>query len=100
MKKLNKTDAITVESSEKPQSIETAEELDGVEKRTSFNPRSLPRRCLSVEEATTTNHRTSSSSGPRPSSIYLEMEYMRRSQSTKSRRTRSNYSVGERMVTN
>ncbi|XP_077273512.1 potassium two pore domain channel subfamily K member galene isoform X2 [Temnothorax americanus] len=82
-----------VENSEKPRSNETPEELDGVEKRTSFSPRSLPRRCLSVEGATTTNHRTSSSSGPRPSSIYLEMEYMRRSQSTKSRRTRSNYSV-------
>ncbi|XP_012533821.1 uncharacterized protein LOC105835262 isoform X2 [Monomorium pharaonis] len=81
-----------VENSEKPQSNETAEELDGVEKRTSFNPRSLPRRCLSVEEATT-NHRMSSSSGLRPASIYLEMEYLKRSQSTKSRRTRSNYSV-------
>ncbi|XP_011698756.1 PREDICTED: uncharacterized protein LOC105456429 isoform X2 [Wasmannia auropunctata] len=82
-----------VENLDKLQSNETAEELDGVEKRTSFNPRSLPRRCLSVEGATTTNHRMSSSSGLRPASIYLEMEYMKRSQSTKSRRTRSNYSV-------
>ncbi|KYQ46544.1 TWiK family of potassium channels protein 7 [Trachymyrmex zeteki] len=81
-----------VENLEKPQSTEMAEELDGVEKRTSFSPRSLPRRCLSVEGATTTN-RASSFSGHRPASIYLEMEYMKRSQSSKSRRTRSNYSV-------
>jgi len=92
LKKLNKTDAITVENSEKPQSTEMVEELDGVEKRTSF--RSLPRRCLSVEGATTTN-RASSFSGHRPASIYLEMEYMKRSQSSKSRRSRSNYSVGK-----
>ncbi|KAL0126735.1 hypothetical protein PUN28_005239 [Cardiocondyla obscurior] len=79
------------ESSEKPQGNKTVEELDGVEKRTSFRPKPTPRRCLSVEEATT-NHRMNSSS-PQPASIYLEMDYMRRSQSTKSRRTRSNYSV-------
>jgi len=90
--------AITVENSEKPQSSETAEELDNAEKQTSFGPRSLPRRCLSVEGATTNNHRMSLTPGPRPGppSVYLEMEHMRRTQSTKTRRTRSNYSVGER----
>ncbi|KAL6257320.1 hypothetical protein P5V15_010895 [Pogonomyrmex californicus] len=82
-----------LENSEKLQSNGTAEELDSVEKRASFNPRSLPRRCLSVEGATTNVHRTNSSAGLRPAAIYLEMEYMKRSQSTKSRRTRSNYSV-------
>jgi len=95
LKKLNKTDAITVENLEKPQSNETAD-LDGIEKQTSFRTRSFPRRCLSIEGATTTNHRTSS--GLRPASIYLEMDYMKRSQSSKNRRTRSNYSVGERMT--
>ncbi|KAL6432873.1 hypothetical protein ACFW04_006316 [Cataglyphis niger] len=82
-----------VETSERPRSIGTTEEADSVEKQTSFNPRSLPRRCLSVEGATT-NHRTSLTSGLRPPSVYLEMEHMRRSQSVKStRRSRSNYSV-------
>ncbi|XP_067213829.1 uncharacterized protein [Linepithema humile] len=82
-----------VENSEKPQSNGMAEEPDGVERQTSFSPRSLPRRCLSVEGATTNNHRTNSTSGLRPASVYLELEHMRRSQSTKARRTRSNYSV-------
>ncbi|KAH0946822.1 hypothetical protein HN011_003471 [Eciton burchellii] len=86
-----------VENSEKPQGNETAaEELDNAEKQTSFGPRSLPRRCLSVEGATTNNHRmslTHSVPRPGPPSVYLEMEHMRRTQSTKTRRTRSNYSV-------
>ncbi|XP_072758263.1 uncharacterized protein Galene [Anoplolepis gracilipes] len=84
-----------IENSERPQSNGTTEEPDSAEKQTSFNPRSLPRRCLSVEGATTNNHRTSlTSSGLRPPSVYLEMEHMRRSQSGKSsRRSRSNYSV-------
>ncbi|XP_070153701.1 uncharacterized protein Galene [Polyergus mexicanus] len=82
-----------VENSERPRSNGTTEEPDSAEKQTSFNPRSLPRRCLSVEGATT-NHRTSLTSGLRPPSVYLEMEHMRRSQSGKSsRRSRSNYSV-------
>ncbi|RLU22968.1 hypothetical protein DMN91_005246 [Ooceraea biroi] len=81
------------ENLEKPQGNGTAEELDSTEKQTSFGPRPLPRRCLSVEGATTNNHRVSLTPAPRPSSVYLEMEHMRRSQSTKTRRTRSNYPV-------
>ncbi|GAB1859539.1 Potassium channel subfamily K member 9 [Camponotus japonicus] len=82
----------TRENSERPRSNGTTEEPDSTEKQTSLNPRSLPRRCLSVEGATT-NQRTSLTSGLRPPSVYLEMEHMRRSQSGKSRRSRSNYSV-------
>ncbi|XP_011262011.1 uncharacterized protein LOC105254800 isoform X2 [Camponotus floridanus] len=82
----------TRENSQRPQSNGTTEEPDSSEKQTSLNPRSLPRRCLSVEGATT-NQRTNLTSGLRPPSVYLEMEHMRRSQSGKSRRSRSNYSV-------
>lgn len=97
-KKLNKTDAITVENPEKLRSNGTSEEPDNSERQGSFSPRTLPRRCLSVEEATTNDHRTNLASGLRPPSVYLEMEHMRRSQSSKSRRTRSNYPVGERII--
>nr|XP_012141046.1 PREDICTED: uncharacterized protein LOC100877475 isoform X2 [Megachile rotundata] len=54
--------------------------------------RSLPRRCLSMEGATT-NYKRSLASAQRPSSFYLEAEYGRRGQSTKGRRYRSNYPV-------
>lgn len=82
-----------VENSERPRSNGTTQEPDTAEKQTSFNPRSLPRRCLSVEGATN-NHGASLTSELRPPSVYLEMEHMRRSQSVKdSRRSRSNYSV-------
>ncbi|XP_029159233.1 uncharacterized protein LOC114931398 isoform X2 [Nylanderia fulva] len=74
-----------VENSERPRSNGTTEEADTGEKQTSFNPRSLPRRCLSVEGATTNNHEASLTSGLRPPSVYLEMEHMRRSQSVKAR---------------
>ncbi|EFN76118.1 Two pore potassium channel protein sup-9 [Harpegnathos saltator] len=92
-KKLNKTDVITVGNSEKPQSNGTTDEPDNAEKQTSLSPRPLPRRCLSVEGTTTNSQRTGLASGLRPAPVYLEMEHMGRSQSTKSRRTRSNYSV-------
>ncbi|XP_014479165.1 PREDICTED: uncharacterized protein LOC106746743 isoform X2 [Dinoponera quadriceps] len=82
-----------VGNSEKPQSNGTTDEPDNAEKQTPLSPRSLPRRCLSVEGATTNSQRTSLASGLRPAQVYLEMEHMGRSQSAKSRRTRSNYSV-------
>lgn len=56
--------------------------------------RSLPRRCLSMEGATS-NYRSNLSPPLRPSPIYLDMENPRRSYAPKSRRYRSNYPVGK-----
>ncbi|KAG7197188.1 hypothetical protein KM043_007266 [Ampulex compressa] len=60
------------------------------EKRASYGGRSLPRRCLSVEGATT-NHRSNPAAAFRPSSVYLEMEQMRKPQIGRNKRSRSNY---------
>ncbi|CAD1477124.1 unnamed protein product, partial [Heterotrigona itama] len=54
--------------------------------------RSLPRRCLSMEGATS-NYRTNLAPPLRPSSIYLELENSRRSQVSKTRRYRTNYPI-------
>lgn len=92
-----KSNVVTVEEKlEKSQNNGTMEEPNSSDKPGLFNPRSLPRRCLSVEEATTNHHRLSLAPAlSRPASVYVEMEHMKRSQSTKTRRTRSNYPVGE-----
>ncbi|XP_029051178.2 uncharacterized protein LOC114879924 [Osmia bicornis bicornis] len=61
-------------------------------KRAPLAGRSLPRRCLSVEGATT-NYKTNLAPPLRPPSIYLEMENGRRGQSIRTKRYRSNYPV-------
>nr|XP_031838304.1 uncharacterized protein LOC116429463 isoform X2 [Nomia melanderi] len=70
--------------------IETTENVDNVEKQVQYTTRSLPRRCLSVEGATT-NYKTNLAPPLRQSSAYLEMENWRRHPSSRSRRYRSNY---------
>ncbi|XP_076160353.1 potassium two pore domain channel subfamily K member galene isoform X2 [Ptiloglossa arizonensis] len=67
------------------------ETVDNVEKP-SFTMRSMPRRCLSVEE-TATNYRTTLAPPLRLPPVYLEMENMRRPQTSRIRRYRSNYPV-------
>lgn len=84
---------ITAEKETKANDRETDTPEDDV-KRTPLATRSLPRRCLSVEGATT-NYKTNLAPPLRPPSIYLEMENGRRGQSTRTRRYRSNYPVGK-----
>ncbi|CAK9811482.1 Potassium channel subfamily K member 9 [Anthophora plagiata] len=74
-------------------SRQVAEMVEGVEngeKQPPLVTRSLPRRCLSMEGATS-NYRTNLPTPLRPSSIYLEMENSRRSQASRTKRYRSNY---------
>ncbi|XP_043250573.1 uncharacterized protein LOC122396337 [Colletes gigas] len=69
-----------------------AESTNKAEKQPSFTTRPLPRRCLSVEGATT-NYKATPGPPLRLPSAYLEMENLRRSQSNRTRRYRSNYPV-------
>ncbi|KAK1130937.1 hypothetical protein K0M31_017242 [Melipona bicolor] len=71
---------------------EAAEIRENGEKQAPLATRSLPRRCLSMEGATS-NYRTNLAPPLRPSSIYLELENSRRSQVSKTRRYRTNYPI-------
>lgn len=73
---------------------EAAETLENVEKQAPLVTRSLPRRCLSMEGATS-NYRTNLAQPLRPSPTYLELENSRRSQFSKSRRYKTNYPTGK-----
>ncbi|XP_017891152.1 uncharacterized protein LOC108631614 isoform X2 [Ceratina calcarata] len=73
-----------------PQVIEARDE--NVEGPVPLVTRSLPRRCLSVESATSGYRNNVPTSLRRPSSVYLEMD-SRRSQHSRSKRYRSNYPV-------
>ncbi|XP_053984455.1 uncharacterized protein LOC128879393 isoform X1 [Hylaeus volcanicus] len=81
-----------VDDSSKSRARDTTEKTDNVEKP-SFVTRSLPRRCLSVEGTTANYDRTTPGPSLRLPSVYMEMENMRRPQSSKIKRYRSNYSV-------
>ncbi|XP_015429617.1 PREDICTED: uncharacterized protein LOC107186298 [Dufourea novaeangliae] len=82
----------TMENSSKAQDVEATGNVDQVEKQVPYTTRSLPRRCLSVEGATT-NYKSNLASPLRPSPTYFEMENTRRLPSMRSRRYRSNYPV-------
>lgn len=92
---LNLVCSLTVGNSSKLRDIDATETVDNVEKP-SFTMRSMPRRCLSVEE-TATNYRTTLAPPLRLPPVYLEMENMRRPQTSRIRRYRSNYPVGKRV---
>ncbi|XP_066584445.1 uncharacterized protein galene [Prorops nasuta] len=84
-----KWQSTTSEKGDSPKSQNTANTESETEKQRSYSTRSLPRRCLSVEGATS-NHTTNLV----PPSIYLEMEQPRRSRlPSKSRRSRTNLPV-------
>ncbi|XP_050491719.1 uncharacterized protein LOC126874109 isoform X1 [Bombus huntii] len=84
----NKTDlGNTSKSRVEPEAAET---LENVEKQAPLVTRSLPRRCLSMEGATS-NYRTNLAQPLRPSPTYLELENSRRSQFSRSRRYKTNY---------
>ncbi|KOX71128.1 Two pore potassium channel protein sup-9 [Melipona quadrifasciata] len=85
----NKNDWSTSDSRVK---AEAAEIRENGEKQAPLTTRSLPRRCLSMEGATS-NYRTNLAPPLRPSSIYLELENSRRSQVSKTRRYRTNYPI-------
>ncbi|XP_076479848.1 potassium two pore domain channel subfamily K member galene isoform X2 [Bombus vancouverensis nearcticus] len=87
----NKTDlGNTSKSRVEPEAAET---LENVEKQAPLVTRSLPRRCLSMEGATS-NYRTNLAQPLRPSPTYLELENSRRSQFSRSRRYKTNYPTG------
>ncbi|XP_043529101.1 uncharacterized protein LOC122538794, partial [Frieseomelitta varia] len=79
-------------TSESRMKAETAESRGNGEKQAPLTTRSLPRRCLSMEGATS-NYRMNLAPPLRPSSIYLELENSRRSQVSKTRRYRTNYPI-------
>lgn len=78
----------TSKSKEEPEATETRENS---EKQEPLMTRSLPRRCLSMEGATS-NYRMSLPS-LRPSSIYLDLENSKKTQVPKIRRYRNNYPI-------
>ncbi|XP_043796576.1 uncharacterized protein LOC122717008 isoform X2 [Apis laboriosa] len=80
----------TSKSKEEPEATETRENS---EKQEPLVTRSLPRRCLSMDGATS-NYRMSLPSSLRPSSIYLDLENSRKTQVPKTRRYRNNYPIG------
>ncbi|XP_076645033.1 potassium two pore domain channel subfamily K member galene [Halictus rubicundus] len=79
-------------SSRKFQEAEATENVDHVEKQPPYSSRSPPRRCLSVEGATT-NYKTNLAIPVRSSSAYSEMENWRRHPASRARRYKSNYPV-------
>ncbi|OAD52908.1 Two pore potassium channel protein sup-9 [Eufriesea mexicana] len=83
-------------ASKSPEDPEVIGSPENDEKRAPLATRSLPRRCLSVEGATS-NYRTNLAPPLRPSSIYLELENSRRSQISRSRRYRRDTLPGDLM---
>lgn len=81
-------------SKEEPEATETRENS---EKQEPLMTRSLPRRCLSMEGATS-NYRMSLPTSLRPSSIYLDLENSKKTQVSKIRRYRNNYPIGKSIL--
>ncbi|XP_076231226.1 potassium two pore domain channel subfamily K member galene [Calliopsis andreniformis] len=79
-------------NSNKSRDTEVGNNGNSEQKPAAYTTRSLPRRCLSVEGATT-NYNTNLAPPLRTPSIYLEIENTRRSQTSRTRRYRSNYPV-------
>ncbi|XP_076761613.1 potassium two pore domain channel subfamily K member galene isoform X2 [Xylocopa sonorina] len=80
------------DTSKSQQEVEPRNIAENGEKQVPLVTRSLPRRCLSVDDASN-DYRTNLEPPLRPSSIYLEIENSRRSQISRAKRYRSNYPV-------